>query len=300
MARNATISSITFISTDDRDDNLKRANELIDQAAIDKPDLIVLPEVFRESPNCLHKPSEVAEAIDGPTVTTIAAKARQHSCYFVCPLVERLNGKCYNAAALIDRKGSVVGKYHKYYPTIGELEAGVAPGESLPVFTTDFGKVGIAICYDLNFWDVGEGLAKAGAEIIAFPSQYRGGQQFIAWAYRLGCYMVSATPTEHSRIVDPLGRILADSSMHAPIITSRLNLDRIVVHIDYNAGGVAEAKKKYGGKLEVVVASPEGLYMLINHDPKTTIDQIVREFNIEPLPVYYDRARATRKAALKS
>ena len=168
----------------------------------------------------------------------------------------------------------------------------------MPVFDTEFGRVGMAICFDLNFWDVGEGLAAGGAEIIAFPSQYRGGQQLISWGYRLGCYMISATPDEHSRIVDPLGRILADSSAHGRIITQRVNLDCLVAHIDYNLPRVARAQRKYGAGLEVVVASPEGLYLLINHDAQTTIRQIAREFEIEPLSDYYDRARRIRQAAL--
>jgi predicted amidohydrolase len=272
---------------------------LIDQTASDRPDLIVLPEFFCECPGNLTV-ERSAEPIDGPIISAAAEKAAQYRAYVICPFIERSgDGRHFNTAVLLDRAGRVAGTYRKYQPTIGEMERGIRPGEELPVFELDFGKLGIAICFDLNFWEVGTGLKEAGAELIAFPSMYRGGQQLINWAYQLGCFMVSATPSEHSRIVDPLGRVLADSSNYQPVIAQRINLDCAVAHIDYNEDRVRKAKDELGARLEVIVASPEGLYMLINHDPQTTIDQVFARFEIEPLETYYARARAFRQKQLE-
>jgi len=78
MARTATVSSITLGAPPepDRDDNLKRAVEMIDQCACDQPDLIVLPEVFTKLGIAVMNPSEWAEPLDGPTVTALAERAR--------------------------------------------------------------------------------------------------------------------------------------------------------------------------------------------------------------------------------
>ena len=187
MARYATVSSITFqgIEHEGRDKALERGLSLIDQAAWDKPDLMVLPEVFRDLCIDMKTIAETAEPLDGPTVTALAERARKYNCYIVCPFCEKAADGIYNSAALIDRKGKVAGVYRKYYPTIGELELGIRPGAELPVFQTDFGRLGIAICFDLNFHEVMTGLKANGAEIIAFSSMYRGGLQLLDWAFGL-------------------------------------------------------------------------------------------------------------------
>src|SRR2546429_164022 len=78
----------------------------------------------------------------------------------------------------------------------------------------DFGRVGCAICFDLNFRDVAEGLVATGAEILFFPSMYRGGLQLRIWAHDFGRFILSATPGEGSALVDPLGRVLVESSRY--------------------------------------------------------------------------------------
>lgn len=219
--------------------------------------------------------------------SSISAAAGQHQTYLVCPFIERaIEGRCHNTAVLLGRDGRVAGAYRKYQPTIVEMEHGVEPGQELPVFDLDFGKLGIEMCFDLNFPEIGAGLKAAGAEIIAFRSMYRGGQQLITWAYQLRCFMVSATPAEHSRIVDRLGRVLGASSNYQPIISRRINLNSAEVHIDYTETPIKKAKQQLGSSVEVVIASPEGLHMLINHHPDTNIDQLMSRFAIEPLEAY--------------
>ena len=79
--------------------------------------------------------------------------------------------RIFNTALLYDREGALVGLYDKVHPYSPENnELGVTPGTKVPVFQTDFGKVGFAICYDIWFPDVCELLALKGAEIILFPN----------------------------------------------------------------------------------------------------------------------------------
>ncbi|VAW18019.1 hypothetical protein MNBD_BACTEROID01-2122 [hydrothermal vent metagenome] len=74
-------------------------------------------------------------------------------------------------AILIDRKGQIVGKYHKTHLTVREqFIKSISPGNEYPVFRTDFGKVGLMVCYDNHFPEVARILAVKGAELIAYPS----------------------------------------------------------------------------------------------------------------------------------
>ena len=75
----------------------------------------------------------------------------------------------YNVAVLIGPDGSILGKYRKVCLPRGEIEDGVMPGDSYPVFQAPFGKVGLMVCYDGFFPEVARELANNGAEVIAFP-----------------------------------------------------------------------------------------------------------------------------------
>src|ERR1035437_1988722 len=81
-------------------------------------------------------------------------------------MYEREGTAIYNTAVLIDRAGNVEGKYRKVYLPREEVEAGLTPGSDYPVFQTDFGTVGLMICYDVFFPDPAHALAREGAEIV--------------------------------------------------------------------------------------------------------------------------------------
>lgn len=87
-------------------------------------------------------------------------------------LRDRKRGRVFNACLLFDRDGQLVGRYDKNHLYTPELwsPASPSPGRAIPVFKTDFGTVGILICYDSWFPDVAELLALKGAEIILFPN----------------------------------------------------------------------------------------------------------------------------------
>ena len=66
-------------------------------------------------------------------------------------LYEREGPAIYNTAVLIDRAGNLAGKYRKVQLPYEEIEGGLTPGSDYPVFQTDFGTVGLMICYDSEF-----------------------------------------------------------------------------------------------------------------------------------------------------
>jgi predicted amidohydrolase len=280
--------------------NLERACALIDHAAEEEADLIILPEAFNLTGLPGEEWVERAETLDGPTVSALAERARRHGAYVVCPMFQRVDDTVFNSAILLDRSGVPMGSYHKMYPTVMELDLGVRPGEEAWVAETDFGKVGFAICFDLNFRAVGEANARQGAELIAFPSMYRGGLSARIWAYDFGCFLASATPSEMSHFCDPLGRVIADQWAYQPVVTRRINFDFHILHIDTNERRWADIRAKYGARVELDILGPEGVFMLSSVDPDLTADDVIAEFGLEPRRAYFARANVRRDAALRS
>jgi predicted amidohydrolase len=112
---------------------------------------------------------QAAETVPGPASKALGEAARKAGSYVVAGIYERDGKLIYNTALLIDRQGNIAGKYRKTHLPETEVEGGLMPGNSYPVFKTDFGTIGIEICYDNFFPEVARSLALNGAEIIFVP-----------------------------------------------------------------------------------------------------------------------------------
>ncbi|NLF08331.1 MAG: carbon-nitrogen hydrolase family protein [Pirellulaceae bacterium] len=280
---------------------MKKMEEYIDAAALDKPDIILLTESCMQNvPRSASVEEKNAQAdplpTPGPITQFLSRKAKQHNTYIIasyCRKDSRDRGR-YNSAVLLDRQGQLVGCYDKVFPTIGEMEGGIIPGRKAVVFDTDFGRIGAMICFDLNFPELAAEYKEQGAELICFLSAFRGGKMVPALAMKNQCFIASAVPAENGVIVDPLGRTLAESSQYARIIFARINLDSQIVHIDSNVDRVRRMKEKYGPLVKVETASPEAVYFISSLHPEKTVRDMMREFEIETLDAYLDRARGVR------
>lgn len=307
MARYARVASLTFGGVSGVDGpyetirrNLEEIVKLLEKAALDEPDIVCLPECAPMLGLHDEALAKAAEEIPGPIFKKVSLVAREHGMYIVCPMMERRNRRIYNSAVLIDRDGEYVGSYHKIHPTIGEIESGVTPGTEPKTFKVDFGVLGFAICFDLNFEDVIKGLAKNEVDLIFFPSMYPGGLQLRIWAFNYGVFMVSAYTGEGSMIVDPLGRVLATSSSYSPILCETLNLDCEVFHIDYNNAKWDSIKEKYGAEVKLDVSRPEAVFLLTSNIQDVTVEDVAKEFQLETREEYFERATKIRNEALRS
>ncbi len=139
------------------------------------PNLIVLPEFFTGPPwyfpSQAHLKGVVDETIPGITTNLFADLAIKYKTYIVCgSLVEKANnGKFYNTSALISPEGKIIGKYrktHRYASETNYIEA----GNDLPIFKTEFGNVGIALCSDFWIMEIPRILTLKGADIIVAPA----------------------------------------------------------------------------------------------------------------------------------
>jgi predicted amidohydrolase len=127
-------------------------------------DIFLLPEVFNDCD---------IETDDGPAIRFMSEQAKRHKMYVAGTILYKdpKDGYVYNSALMYDRNGQLCARYDKNHPFSNELaNMGVIPGRDVPVFDTDFGKVGIMICYDSWFTDVAELLGLKGAEIVLFPN----------------------------------------------------------------------------------------------------------------------------------
>lgn len=212
-------------------DNCRQFAPLIEEAARQKADLVVLPETVTLQGTGLTY-ADVAESIPGPSTEFFSRLARTHHVTLVVGLVERAEHLIYNVAVLIGPDGSLLGKYRKVCLPRGEIELGVMPGDSYPVFRTPWGKVGLMVCYDGFFPEVARELANRGAEVIAFPVAGCNPELVAARACENHVYLVSSSYTDAAQhwtvtgIYDHQGRLLKQADKWGTIAVTEVDLDR--------------------------------------------------------------------------
>ena len=155
--------------------NIAKACDFIDQAARDRPDLIVLPEFFNTGYVFMYRDYSyfpMAERDDGPTITAIRDKARQHKTHIVAAIWEEQSpGIYYDTAIMVSPDGHIQGKFRKIHPAANRALEKIyfRYGSKFPVFQVAEFKVGAVICYDLSFPESARCAALNGAELIVVP-----------------------------------------------------------------------------------------------------------------------------------
>jgi len=143
---------------------------VIRQAGLNQIDLLVLPEFINAAFDA-DRAAELAEPLPGGRFYEGLRRAASESNTWLCMgLMEREKALVYNTAVLLDRQGNLVGKYRKVHPYWPEEPVGVTPGSDIPVFQTEFGVIGIMICYDSWWPEVARLLALKGVELLLFPN----------------------------------------------------------------------------------------------------------------------------------
>ena len=230
---------------------------LIEKAASAGARVCCLQEIFYGPYFCAEQETrwyDLTERIpDGPTVRLMQDLARKHEMVMVVPIYEiDMPGVFYNTAAVIDHKGTYLGKYRKHH--IPHCHPGFwekfyfKPGNlGYPVFETPFGKIGVYICYDRHFPEGARELGLNGAEIVFNPSATVAGLSEYLWKLEQPAHAVAnqffvgainRVGTEapwnigefygQSYFCDPRGQIMAEGSRdHDDVVIADLDLDLI-------------------------------------------------------------------------
>ncbi len=205
--------------------NLELYAGYVANAAQQKADIVCLPEGITMVGTDLDYVS-ASEPVPGPTTRFLGEIARKHKLYIVAGIMEKQGDIVYNTAVLIDRKGELAGKYRKVSLPREEIDGGVTPGDSLPVFDTDFGRIGIMICWDVFFPEPARGLALQGAEVIFMPIW--GGNLTLARARAIEnqIYLVSSTYDMKTAVFDREGEIIQEATENNPVIVVEVDLNK--------------------------------------------------------------------------
>lgn len=169
-----------------REANLRRAGEMIGEAARNDCRIIVLPECL--DLGWTHPSARtLAEPIPGPTSGALCQAAADHGVCVVAGITERAADRIYNSAVLVDPEGAIRAVHRKI--NLLDIEQDLyAIGDRLAVSDTPLGKIGVNICAD-NFPDslaLGHALARMGAQMLLSPC---------AWA----------VPADHDPLREPYG-----------------------------------------------------------------------------------------------
>ena len=268
---------------------LQEIADVIDGEGAKGTDLIALPETWLGQQN--HEP----ETLEGPTISAIASLAIKHQTYIVCPL-DRWDGqRRLNSAVLLDRSGQVACVYDKVYPFWSEyeVEPAVSVGQEVPVYPADFGRVGMAICFDVNFPAVWRRLADQGAELVIWPSAYSAGTSLQAHALNHHFFIVTATQKSDCIVYDITGKeILYERAKDLNISRLTLDLDRGIYHEDYNLEKRDKLLQEHSHDVLLEERlSREAWFVLKAKRVGVSARGLARQYGLEELRDYLDRSQ---------
>ena len=236
----------------DKEENLLRAANLIKKISSEKPDIVILPEMF----SCPYITSNFpiyAEEEGDYSYNFLSNIAKENNIYLVAGSIPEIdNNKIYNTSYVFNRYGEKIGKHRKVHlfdidikgkQTFKESDT-LNAGDEVTVFDTEFGKIGLCICYDFRFPELTRLMVNKGAKAIIVPASFNMTTGPAHWhvmfrsraidnqVYTIGCspardYNSSYISYGHSLIVSPFGEILYELDDKEDMITYSIDLDYV-------------------------------------------------------------------------
>ncbi|MCK4709660.1 MAG: carbon-nitrogen hydrolase family protein [Gammaproteobacteria bacterium] len=233
--------------------NLDQAEKLIAEAVEQSAKLIVLPENFSFMGKTEQERMAVAEAEgDGPVQKFLSEQAKKYQVWLVggtVPVKSNDESKLYSSCMLFNDLGERVAVYNKIHLFDVHIEESnesytesdtTMPGDDIVVVDTPFGKLGLAICYDLRFPEMFRNMVNQGMEICALPSEFTAQTGRAHWevlvcaraienlcyviAAGQGGYHVSGRETHgNSAVVNPWGVVLNHMGKGAGVVAAKLD-----------------------------------------------------------------------------
>ena len=237
--------------------NLLEAERLINQAVRQEARLVVLPENFAIMGQSERDKVEVREVEgDGPIQEFLAEQAARHGIWLVggtVPLAADDPDKVRAACLVFDDAGRQVARYDKIHLFDVDLvdsdeqyteSETIEPDDRVVVFDSPFGKIGLAVCYDLRFPELFRQQLDAGMEVLVVPAAFTAITGRAHWevlvrarAIENLCYVVAADQGGyhlngrethgHSMIVDPWGIVLNSLARGPGVVSASVDLGRL-------------------------------------------------------------------------
>ncbi|WP_405267405.1 carbon-nitrogen hydrolase family protein [Methanobrevibacter sp.] len=238
---------------DNKEKNLENATFMIEQSKSKNVDMIVLPEMFN-CPYSNDKFIEYAEEENNSfTLNKISNLAKKNDVYILAGSIpEKENDKLYNTSYLFDKRGNIMAKHRKMHLfdidvkgkiTFKESDV-LTAGDEVTIADTEFGKIGIGICYDVRFPELARIMVENGALILFYPGAFNMTTGPAHWellfrsrALDNQVYCVGVAPAlneeasyhsfGHSIIANPWGEIIAEADEKENLIISEIDLSEI-------------------------------------------------------------------------
>lgn len=241
--RKAGILAIQVGWTEDRDDNLRRALALIDEAmaAYDKVDLICLPEMYYTNPTRKNLDT-VGMPLWNPLTIALADYARKYHVNIMTGCFPWKSSQgLYNTCLCLDRDGAIVGQYSKthLFDAMEMKESDlVKAGDEICIVDFDFGRVGIAVCYEIRFPEYLRQICSQDVDLLCLPAAFYVPRadhwSVLTKAAALQNLTYLCAVNQYSRfyigkscIVDPEGHVVAEAEDGEGFVYGEVDLDRV-------------------------------------------------------------------------
>jgi deaminated glutathione amidase len=250
------IAVVQFSSLGTVDENLKQAKGYIEEAVNNQAKCIVFPEEFITLGMTPAQKLAIAEPYqNGPLQSTLSGWAKEYDIWIIggtLPIQSDNPSKFYSSCIVWDNVGNTVKRYdkiHLFDVTVSGGEAycesnHVQSGKDIAIVATPFGKIGIAICYDLRFPELFRYFSLKGVDMIVLPSAFTQPTGKAHWEVLLRaraieslCYVIAPNQVGirlsghgtygHSMIISPWGEILCSLEDKPGIIVADLDLDKM-------------------------------------------------------------------------
>ncbi len=255
----------------------------LDRVVVYKPDFVCLPETFPFEYVDKQYPIEERVTISEKVLEKFSSFSKTNNCYTICPVYTSDKGKIFNSAVVFDRTGKRIGKYDKIHETVGMIKSGVTCGSLFqPAIQTEFGSIGIQICYDVNWEDGWTMLKKQDAGIIFWCSAFDGGKRLNMKALQYQCVIASGTNKNSARLIDISGETITQTGIWDPnFYCGPVNLEKVVVPTYQSLDKIGKIEKKYGRKVRITTFHEEEWTIIESFSPGLFIKDILKEFELE-------------------
>lgn len=245
------IAAIQMSTVADKMENVRTVKAYLEKIKDENQDFVILPEMF-----CCPYQTEnfpiYAEKEGGPVWQQLSGYAKQYGIYLIGGSMPEKDaeGNVYNTSYIFDREGKQIGKHRKVHLFDIDIKGGqtfkesdtLTAGDSDTVFDTEFGKIGVMLCFDIRFPELSRMMVNDGAKVIFVPAAFNMTTGPAHWelSFRTRAldnqiYMVGCAPARdvsagyiswgHSIVTDPWGRVTGMLDENEGILLAELDMD---------------------------------------------------------------------------